>query len=75
MLGKGFPNVRDRLSSGILHCKAGDADAKLEVQGGDGSLDVCSSILGTRIAQYMHAHSMLYKRRKKLMWKALSVTL
>jgi hypothetical protein len=38
MLGKGFFNVRDRLSSGTLHYKAGYADAKLEVQGGDGSL-------------------------------------
>jgi hypothetical protein len=38
MLGKGFLNVRDRLSSGISHCKEGDADTKLEVQSGDGSL-------------------------------------
>jgi hypothetical protein len=38
MLGKGFLNARDRLSSGILHCKEGHADTKLEVQGGDGSL-------------------------------------
>jgi hypothetical protein len=29
VLGKGFLNVRDRLSSGILHCKEGDADTKL----------------------------------------------
>jgi hypothetical protein len=36
------------------YSKHGDADTKLEVQGGDGSLDVCSSILGTPIAQYMY---------------------
>jgi hypothetical protein len=38
MLGKALFSVRDRLSSGILHCKEGDADTKLEVQSGDGSL-------------------------------------